>query len=254
MSAEDTPAHPADRGDRPRETPGRRAVHEVIHAWIPLAIAFASVFAAIMGWQASLADESSAHKDELSRQDLVHQQQLLVQDNNAVETDVRTFGQFAQYSGLAHSLLHDAAHVNGQIGDQWRVESQSDLGIARYLGRQIQYANYAFDPSNPNGNTNLRSDGTYAPGHPYSASLALDVAENQDTALHGLEPEKLHEAAESTHTKGVRLTGIAALFISVMVLMTIAAIVSGPPKLMLAGSGAAVAVLGIILFAIVEAS
>src|SRR5437899_1578252 len=35
----------------------KRALHEVIHLWIPLAIVLVSVCAAIVGWRASLADE-----------------------------------------------------------------------------------------------------------------------------------------------------------------------------------------------------
>jgi hypothetical protein len=77
----------------------RRSLHDTVHAWIPLAIALVSVLAAVMGWRASLADEGSTHREELSRQDLVHQQQLLVQDHQAVDTDVRAFGQFGPILG-----------------------------------------------------------------------------------------------------------------------------------------------------------
>lgn len=245
---------PATEAAQPAVTasPGKRKLHEVVHGWIPLGIAIVSVLAATMGWRASLADQSSALSEELSRQDLVHQQQLIGQDNSAVDADVQTFGQFAQYSLLAHSLLQDANRVGGSVGDQLRIESQADLGIARYLGKQIVYENYAFDPSNPNGNPSLRSDGTYRPGHPYPAALALGLAENGDTALHGLAPEQLHAKAEADHTRGVDLTGIAALFVSVMVLLTLGAIVTGPPKVLLAGSGATVALAGVILFVLVQ--
>ena len=230
----------------------RRALHEIVHSWIPLAIALVSVLAAVMGWRASLSDESATHTEELSRQALVQQQQLLVQDNDAVNTDLRTFGQFSQYSLLAHSLLQDADRLGGGAGDQLRTDGQADLGIARYLGKQIQYLNYAFDPSNPDGNPDLRSDGTYLPGHPYAADLALDVARNADVALHGLAPEALHAKAESERSHGVDLTGIAALFVAVLVLLTLAAVVTGSAKTWLAGSGAVLAVVGVILFLIVE--
>lgn len=233
---------------------GRRAVHEIVHIWIPLAIVIVSVLAAVMGWRASLAEEGSAHSEELSRQDLIQKQQQLIQDNDAVDTDLRTFGQFTQYSSLAHSLLADADRVGGPAGSELRTEGQADLGIARVLGKQIQLLNYTFDPSSPTSNSNLRSDGTYAPGHPYDANLALDVAENADLSLHGLAPEQLHTTAEDTHTKAVDLTGIAALFIAVMVLLTLGAIVPGPPKTWLAGSGATLAIVGVVLFVIVQAS
>jgi hypothetical protein len=236
------------------EKPGRRALHEVVHAWIPLMIAVVSVLAALMGWRASLADETSAHSDELARQDLVHQQQLVIQDNGAIDTDIRTFGQFAQYSALAHSLLQDAGKISGPVSDQLLAEGQADLGLARQMGTQIVFQNYAFDPSNPSANPALRIDGTYLPGHPYGAALALGRAENADTALHGLAPEALHATAEAAHTRGVNLTGIAALFVAVMVLLTFAAIVKGPPKVVLAGSGGALAVVALILFSVVQSS
>jgi hypothetical protein len=248
----EAPSQPHDGELQKVEKEGKRALHEVVHQWIPLGIAIASVFAAVMGWRASLADESSAHSEELSRQNLIQQQQSLVQDNNAVAADVGTFGDFAQSSALAHSLLADADRIGGRVGDQLRTEGQADLGIARYLGKQIALQNYAFDPSSPNSNPNLRTDGTYQPGHPYDASAALAAAENADFALHGLAPEQLHATAESEHTRGVDFTGIAALFVGVMVLLTFGAIVSGPPKLVFAASGGAITLLGVILFLIVQ--
>jgi hypothetical protein len=248
-TAVETPPAPATP---PNEEVGRKALHEIVHTWIPLGIVLVSVLAAVMGWRASLADERSAHSEELARQDLVQQQQSLVQDNHAIDADVQTFGQFAQYSALAHSLRLDAAKIGGRVGDQLLSEAQADLGIARYLGKRIVHQNYAFDPSNPTGNPALRSDGTYQPGHPYRAALALDVAENADTALHGLAPEQLHATAESEHARGVDFTGVAALFVSVMVLLTLGAVAKGQAKLWLAGSGAVLGVVGLVLFATVQ--
>src|SRR5690348_7365110 len=91
-------AEPAGADDEPSavERLEKRALHEVVHLWIPLAIVLVSVCAAIVGWRASLADESATHYEELSRQDLIQQQQQLVQDNSTVDSDVRTFGEFAQ--------------------------------------------------------------------------------------------------------------------------------------------------------------
>ncbi|HWE32634.1 MAG TPA: hypothetical protein VG410_04065 [Solirubrobacteraceae bacterium] len=232
----------------------RRAFHEVIHLWIPLSIVVVSVLAAVMGWRASVADETATRKYELSRQDLVQQQQLLIEDNDAVDNDIRAYGEFAQYSGLAHSLLHDAGQVGGTGGAVLQSEGQADLGIAQYLGKQIKYLNYGFDPSSPTGNSYLRSDGTLLPGNAYNAQLAFSVAQNTDVDLHGLAPDQLLAQAESAHTQGVRLTGIAALFIAVMVLLTVAALITGPPKVWLVGSGATIMIAALVLFVLVEAS
>lgn len=180
----DPPAPPTPPSP-PDEDSGRKPFHEIVHKWIPLGIVIVSVLAAVMGWRASLSDETSAHSEELSRQDLVHQQQLLVQDNHAIDADIQTFGHFAQYSSLAHSLRQDAAQLSGPVADQVLSEAQADLGIARYLGKQIANQNYAFDPSNPTGNPFLRSDGTYLPGHPYRAALALQIAENAEPRCTG---------------------------------------------------------------------
>lgn len=241
-------------GDPPRESVEKRALHEVIHLWIPLAIVIVSVCAAIVGWRASLSDESATHYEELSRQDLVQQQQLLIQDNDAVDSDVRTFGQFAQYSLLAHSLLHDADIVGGSVGGQLRTEGTADLAVALSLGKAIDNVDYAFDPTNPQGNSYLRSDGTYAPGNPYDARQGLATAENNDFPLHGLEPETLYSQAESEHGKGVDFTGVAALFIGVLVLLTLGAVVRGRQKLWFAGSGAAVGAAALVLFLVVQFS
>ncbi|MFL5824140.1 MAG: hypothetical protein ACJ764_11945 [Solirubrobacteraceae bacterium] len=250
----DAPAEPAAPEAPPKESVEKRALHEIVHLWIPLAIVLVSVCAAVVGWRASLSDEKATHYEELSRQDLVQQQQLLIQDNNSVDSDVRVFGQFAQESALAHSLLHDADVVGGPVGDQLRMQGGADLAVALTLGKQIQNVDYAFDPSNPGGNVDLRSDGTYIPGNPYDARLGLTTAQNNDFALHGLEPEALLERAESEHNRGVDFTGIAALFIGVLVLLTLGAVVRGPQKVWFAGSGAVLGGVGVVLFFLTQFS
>jgi hypothetical protein len=252
MSSE--PENTEPNPDAPAPPAQKRPLHEIVHLWIPLGIVVVSVCAAIVGWRASVSDESATHHEELSRQDLVQQQQLLIQDNDAVNSDVRTFGQFAQYSLLAHSLLHDADVVGGSVGDQLRTEGGADLTIALTLGRQIQNIDYGFDPTNPQGNPYLRSDGTYASRHPYSAAVGLDTAENNDFSLHGLEPEALHAAAENERNKGVDFAGVAVLFIGVLVLLTLGAVVRGRQKLWFAGSGAALGVTALVLFLVIQLS
>lgn len=238
--------------DQPPVPDSRQPLHELVHVWIPLAIVLVSVCAAVSGWRGSVAEEHAAHSEELARQDLVQQQQQRVQDANSVEGDLRTFGQFTEYSGLAHSLLRDAGRVGGATGSELRTQGQADLGVARYFGKQIRWLNYAFDPSSPAGNPSLRTDGTYQPGHPYNAAVALNVAENADPALHGLVPAELHSRAESLRRHVLELTGIAAIFIGVLMLLTLAAIISGPPKVIFAGSGGVLAAVGVVLFLTVE--
>jgi hypothetical protein len=72
--------------------------------------------------------------------------------------------------------------------------------------------------------------------------------------VHGLAPAQLHSESVADRTMGVRLTGIAALFIAVIVLLTVAALITGPPKLWLTGTGWVLTIAGLVLFALVELS
>jgi hypothetical protein len=236
------------------ESVEKRALHEVVHLWIPLAIVLVSVCAAIVGWRASLADEAATHYEELSRQDLIQQQQLLIQDNSSVDSDVDIYGQLAQASALSQSLLHDAGVVGGAVGDQMRVQGEAYQTVAVSLGKQIQNNDYVYDPSNPTVNSALNSNGTLKPHNPYDAAAGLAYAQSTDAPLHGLQPEPLLSKAESEHSRGVDFTGIAALFIGVLVLLTLGAVVRGRQKLYFAGSGAALGGAAVVLFLITQLS
>jgi hypothetical protein len=174
-------------------------------------------------------------------------------DRGLVRTDLRTFGQFAEFSSIGHALLADAGRISGSTSDELRTQGESDLGVARYLGKQIRWLNYAYDPSSPGTNPNLRPDGSYQPGHPYNSAVALDAAENADPALHGLSPVSLHKQALTLRSQAVHLTGIAAIFVGVLMLFTLAAVVPGSPKVLFAGSGTVLGVVGAILFLLVVA-
>ena len=230
----------------------RKALHEIVHTWIPLGIVLISVLAAVTGWRASLSDEKADHGAEQSRQALVLQQQLIVQDNQAIDSDLQTFGQFSQQSSQANALRQEARKGPSALRVYLQAQSQSDLATARFLGRQIAWQNYTYDPTNPTGNPALEANGTYAPGHPYLASAGLARAENADTELHGLSPDALLKQAEAVHSRAVEFEGVAALLVSVMFLLTVAALSPALTKLWLTG-GATVVVLGaVVLFCLIQ--
>ena len=58
--------------------------------------------------------------------------------------------------------------------------------------------------------------------------------------------------AESEHDKGVNFTGIAALFICVLVLLTFGAVIPGRQKLWFAGSSAALGTAALVLFLVTQ--
>jgi hypothetical protein len=232
---------------------GRVATHERLHNWIPLAIVIASCLAAVMGWRASVLEEDATHSDELSRQELVQQQQLLVQDNQSVDADISIFGQFVQDSLLAQSLRRDAARGKSP-NELLQTQAQGQLEAAGELGSAIENENYAFDPSNPMNNGALNLDGSYAVGNPYGASSALTYAENGDYDLHGLVPAALHAQATSQRGRALAYTGLAALFIAALVFFTMAAVTSAAPTIVFALSGAVVLLAGLSLFAVTQFS
>ena len=64
-------------------------------------------------------------------------------------------------------------------------------------------------------------------------------------------PEELIAHAEAQHRRGVRLTGLAALFVAALVLLTCAELTRGVNTRFFALGGAAVAVSALVLFAVV---
>src|SRR5437899_5275181 len=63
-----------------------------VHRWLPFAIVLVSSAAAAMAWQASVAEERAAHKDVLSRQDLVREQQIDLQDRKSTRLNSSHLG------------------------------------------------------------------------------------------------------------------------------------------------------------------
>ena len=238
-----------------RDPPGSLAAR--VRDRLPLAIVAVSVLAAVMGWRASLADESASHKDELSRQDLIRQQDSVLQKIQGVAADIKQFGTFEQSSVLAQQLSGEAARAGGAEGQSLTREAQADTELAREIGARMQYdSDYTpTNPTNYHSDQNsgaLNQDGTYRPGNPYTVSAAIAAAESGDAELTGLEPDLLRKQARAERQKGVDLVGVAALFIAGLVCFTIAAVSRGRQVVWLAASGVTIAVIAIVLFSIAE--
>jgi hypothetical protein len=249
------------RGARAPESGASAPLSARIQRWLPVAIVAVSVLAAVMGWRASLADETSTHADELARQDLLHQQELILDKIQGVDADVRLFGSFEQYSLLGQALLRDARTVGGSEGQSLARQGQGDIELARGIGSQFRF-NGAYNPSDEsnyysrdNTTGSLQPDGSYRPHNPYTVGGpggALAAAESGDEGLTSLEPARLRAHGRSERLKGVDLIGVAALFIAALVFFTLAAVSRGRRTVGFAGSGLAVTVVALILFPIVE--
>jgi len=236
----------------------RASLSARIHNLLPMAIVAVSVLAAVMGWRASLAEESATHSDELARQDVVSQQEGLLQALQGVDSDVRLFGLYEWYSVLGHALLRDAGAVGGSEGQALARQGQGDIEIARGIGGEFSYdSDYTpSDPSNYYSSSNttgsLESDGTYKPGNPYRFAAELLGALSGNSQLTSLEPDLHRSQAKTERDKAVDLVGVAALFIAALVFFTLSAVSREQRTVSLAAVGLVVAIAAIVLFPIVE--
>lgn len=200
-----------------------------------------------MGWRASLSDEHAVHQDELSRQDLVQQQQSELADTQLVDSYMTQFGTFAEDSLLARSLRQDAPRVDHNNAQTMLSEAQVDLNLARNIGRQIGFTYPAAAPY-------VNPDGSYEPqkGSAFDFAQTLAFVESADETLHGLDPDQLRAQARSQRLLGLHLTGIAALFVSALVFLTLAAVSRGTRARWFASLGGLVAGVALVLFALVD--
>jgi hypothetical protein len=186
-----------------------------------------SILAAIMAWRASVADESADATRVHAEQARLAQQQLIASDETAVLHDLQLYERYAEHVDLARALERDGQLVRAQ------AEREAAAG-QRAL----------FEGTLPE----IRRDGTAS----FDAAYARSQQRLRDVELLNLHPpEELEEHAEADHRRGVRLTGLAALFVAALVLLTFAELTSAALARLFAFSGAAVVVVALVLFALV---
>jgi hypothetical protein len=264
-SAKDSPvevnaAQAADNDETGASTPASHGTGQaesdlaslikVVHNWLPIAIVIVSVLAAVMGSWASVTDEHATRSDELGRQDFVSQQSALLFDVQQVDSDLRLFGTYEQYSLLGQGLLADTEKVGGREGQALAREGQADVEVARSLGGQMSTLGYS--PAIPENFSSLQANGAYRAGNPPDASTALRQELGGDSNLAALEPDRLHARAQAQRATGVRLVGVAALFIAGLVFFTFAALTRALYPVWFSACGIAVAMVALALFLIVE--
>jgi hypothetical protein len=245
-----------DDGAAPPTT-GIARLNERVHEWLPIAIVAVSIFAAVMGWLASVADEHATHSDELGRQDFVSEQSALLSDVQQVDSDLSQFGTYEQYSLLGQQLLADGQKVGGSDGQALARDGQGDIDVARTIGGEL--SSLAYSPATPENYYNssvqsgvLQPNGTYRPRNPPNASDSLAFEQSYDVNLVNLAPSLLFAQAKAQRETGVQLVGVAALFIAALVFFTFAALSNGLQPLWFSACGLPISLVAVILFAIVE--
>lgn len=206
---------------------------------VALGIVLMSILAAIMAWRASVWDERSANTDELSRQDIVQQQQIEASHSETVNQDLRVFGRYEENSLLARELERDARGMRGAdplLAQQLTIEAQG-------LRAQAKSLRPFFRASQPLDN----DDGTVY----FDPAFARQVLRQDDPELESLKPNELREQAKDAHVKAVRLTGLAALFIAALFFLTLAEATRQGMSRGFALTGVIVASIALILFVLV---
>ena len=185
------------------------------------------------------------------------QRSALLFDVQQIDSDLRLFGTYEQYSLLGQRLLSDAGKVGGSEGQALAREGQADIEVARGLGSQMTsldyspaFPDYIYSSSTHGGV--LQANGTYRPGNPPDATSSLTSELSGDSNLITLDPNRLHAQAQAQRNRGVQLLGVAALFIAGLVFFTFAALSQGLYPLWFSACGLAVALVAVVLFPIIQ--
>jgi hypothetical protein len=183
---------------------------------IALGMVLLASLSALAAWRASDFDESASQETAVYWQEVNQRAATERLDQEAVNQDVRNFSEYEQDRLLGSSLQ--------QAADQPKqANSAAELLEAQSLDelRQARLALSEFDVSLPvviaNPKRGLASL-TYPAAGAYGELLAQD---RQNTRLR---PDEQRQMALDNEQRSVYLTGIAAIFIAALVLLTIASV------------------------------
>lgn len=208
---------------------------------VAFGIVFASVLAAVMAWQAARAGELSGNTDEDTRQNTVIAETLRLRDTTRLVGDLRTFGRYedALLSARARELAADAVQPDDPAAAQrLRRQAGADREEAEAARAEFLVAVPSSDPQ------------TGDPSVDVEATRAI-LDRFTEPRIRELRPDALREEAREAGLRSERLTGLAALAIGAVFLLTLAELVRGQPARLLAGAGASVCALVIALYVIV---
>jgi len=208
-----------------------------LRRYTALGIVAVSILTAAMAWRASAADETAGAKEQLATENVFQQQELMASDESSVIHDIGLFDRYEEHLNLARALQRDAAHASGSAARALAVQVQEARGLARD-------EQPLFEGPLPT----TRPDGSVT----FDAAYARSQARLRDFELADLRsPSQLRAQAGVEHERGVRLTGLAVLFVAALVLLTFAELGSPVAARLFAVSGAAVAFTAVVLFVLV---
>jgi hypothetical protein len=177
------------------------AAHRVFRSRVALAIVLVSILSAAAGWRASVFEERASDSGAVYYQDLLLQQRLERSHEGRVAQDITQYGELEQAWFLSHAMSSDP-----QSSEQQKVAAEQTLGDFQTGEVPATY-----------------TDGTssYDPARAYAREVASD---NDLKALH---PTEVLQKSDSFRNQAVNMTGVAALFVAALVLLTLAQVTLG---------------------------
>jgi hypothetical protein len=186
------------------------AAKRVFRSRVALAIVVVSILSALAGWRASVFEERASNAGAVFHQDLLLQQRLERQHEGDVARDIGQFTEFEQHWFLAHALRHAAAAGGASA-------ALAGMGQQEAVAADQALHNFSVIPPHS------VPDGTSS----YDAAAAYRQDAVGDVELEGLHPREVLENSDALRSRAVNMTGVAALFIAALVVLTLAQVTLG---------------------------
>lgn len=178
---------------------------------LALAIVVASISSAVAGAGAELYYEHSSQAEGLFRQALVTLGQNEQTYEAAIASDLRQFGAYEQDFVLSHRLRQEARTTSGPLAGRLASAAVAEQQLAGLSEAQN------FLLALPSGGST-----DAAPAIDPAGAYANYVRYVPD--LEQVDPGELHRETKSDRRKAVDMTGVAAIFVFSLVLLTLARI------------------------------
>ena len=203
-----------------------------LRAVTALGIVVVSILAAAMAWQASRAGEEAATHEHFAEQNRLQRLELEYADEDRVILDIELFGRFEEHLSLAHAFATQAAGRSAAASLAAQDERRLAARVLPLFG--------AYEPESDHGRPT------------FDAAYSRKQTRLQDVDLLAIEPPAaLLADARKQHLRSVRFTGLAALFVAALVLLTLAEISRGAVARLFVACGAAVAATALVLATLV---
>jgi hypothetical protein len=186
----------------------------LVRTWVPWGIVIAAIASPLTAVLGAVSEEHGADAQNVARQTLLNQQQLQLEDADAVDGDMHAFTQLEQASLMARADRRAARAASGARRHRLRGRAVEQIRVARAVSG-FEYQAFLRPAVNEDGT--LRYHKTWF-------RRARSVAPQQDARLEDLPSlKRLQERARAERERGDTLVALAASFIFALLLFTAAA-------------------------------